>query len=134
MTNFEMVKEWHTAFGVPVAEKPTHLTDERYKLRLELIAEEAAEYAVAIREGDLVEMADALTDLLYVTYGAMIEHGFPADDLFVEVQRSNMSKLGSDGKPICREDGKVLKGPDFSMPDIAGVLGWEQATLPEPTE
>lgn len=122
MTNFEMVKEWHKKFGVPVGEHPQHIPNERFNLRVDLLWEELDEYQCAVNEGNLVEAADALADILYVTYGAMVEHGFPADELFAEVQRSNMSKLGADGKPILREDGKILKGPNFFVPDIQRVL------------
>ena len=122
MTNFEMVADWHRHFGVPVGESPQMLTPARHKLRVELIREEFEEYTDAVATGDLVGAADALVDLLYVTYGAMVEHGFPADTLFAEVQRSNMSKLGADGLPILRDDGKILKGPGFELPNLAAIL------------
>jgi predicted HAD superfamily Cof-like phosphohydrolase len=122
VSNFEQVRAWHLAFGVPVGSAPQLLDTDRQTLRFSLIDEEFQEYRDAIADGNLTEAADALVDLLYVTYGAMVEHGFPADRLFVEVQRSNMSKLGADGEPVLRDDGKILKGPGFFLPDIDGVL------------
>lgn len=89
---------------------------------MSLIAEEVQELQDAYDAGDLVEMADAWADLIYVVYGAAMTHGVNLDEVLTEVQRSNLSKLGEDGNPIYREDGKVLKGPFFSEPDIAGVL------------
>ena len=128
MTNFEMVKEWHKTFGVPIGFSPQPLLHHRQQLRISLIKEEFKEYRKAVRAGDVVGAADGIADLLYVTYGAAVEHGFPADALFKEVQRSNMSKLGADGKPIYRDsDKKVLKGPNFSLPNFDDVLraaGW----------
>lgn len=128
MTNFEMVKEWHKTFGVPIGFVPQPLAHHRQELRFELISEEFKEYRKAASRGDVVKMADGLTDILYVTYGAMVEHGFPANHLFTAVQRSNMSKLDDDGKPIYRKsDQKVLKGPNFEEPNFDVVLrmaGW----------
>ena len=109
-------------FGQDVKKDPDFPSEETQKLRLELIAEELEEMWEAIEDKDLVGVADALTDILYVTYGAGHAFGIDLDRCFAEVQRSNMSKLGEDGKPIYREDGKVLKGPNFSAPDIGKFL------------
>lgn len=122
MTNFESVRKFHTAFGQPVNDTPRIPADERCDLRIELIDEEFKELKDAITAKDIVGIADALTDILYVTYGAGLEFGVDLDACFAEVQRSNMSKLGEDGKPIYREDGKVLKGPSYSPPDLKAVL------------
>jgi predicted HAD superfamily Cof-like phosphohydrolase len=109
-------------FGQDVKRSPELPNDETSKLRLELIGEELGELEEAIANKDLVEIADALTDILYVTYGAGHAFGLDLDACFREVQRSNMSKLGEDGKPIYREDGKVLKGPNYSEPDLKKTL------------
>lgn len=121
-TNFEMVREWHEAFGVPAPDKPQDITFNRHTLRVDLIEEELDEYRTAWNQEDLVEAADALADLLYVVYGTAVEHGINIDEVFAEVHRSNMSKLGEDGKPIYREDGKVLKGPNFELPKIEEII------------
>jgi len=121
-TNAEMVAEWHRAFNVPILDKPDFPDEARVVLRINLVAEEVSELFAAVRNKDIVEVADALADLLYVTYGMAHEFGIPIDEVFEEVQSSNMSKLGGDGKPIYREDGKVLKGPNFRPPEIEGVL------------
>ena len=117
-TNFDHVREFMTTFGQEVKKTPELPDEETRKLRLELIAEELEELWDAIEDKDLVAIADALTDILYVTYGAGHAFGIDLDECFREVQRSNMSKLGEDGKPIYREDGKVLKGPNYSEPDL----------------
>lgn len=118
MSNFEKVKEFMNAFGQEVKTKPELATVDVMALRYELIKEELEELFEAMGEKDLVEIADALTDILYVTYGAGHAFGIDLDACFDEVQRSNMSKLGADGKPIYREDGKILKGPNYSEPDL----------------
>jgi predicted HAD superfamily Cof-like phosphohydrolase len=92
------------------------------EIRCALIEEEAAEFREALEADDLVEVADAVADLLYVVYGAAVTFGIPIDEVFAEVHRSNMTKLGTDGTPIYREDGKVLKGPSYEPPDVLGVL------------
>jgi len=94
-------------------------------LRFNLMDEENREYLEAVNNNDVVEMADALGDMLYILCGTILEHGMQhkIEEVFHEIQRSNMSKLGEDGKPIYREDGKVLKGPNYFKPDIAGILG-----------
>lgn len=127
-TNFEMVKEFHQAFEVPSAEKPTEPSEELFRLREDLIAEEFGEFydahfdSVVDFEPDLIEIADAIGDMLYVIYGTADQYGLDADAIFAEVHRSNMSKLGEDGKPIYREDGKVLKDPGFEQPKLRKVI------------
>ena len=123
-TNFQRVKEFMKSFGQEVKSKPEWPNDETMELRIDLIEEELGEFKDAIINGDgtLVDVADALSDLLYVVYGAGHSFGIDLDDCFAEVHRSNMSKLGEDGKPIYREDGKVLKGPNFSEPDLTSIL------------
>ena len=122
-TPHDLVMEWHTTYNVPVGDKPFPLTVDRQKLRMDLIEEEWKELILAGHTGNFIEQVDALADMVYVIYGMAIEMGVNLDTVLEEVQRSNMSKLGLDGKPIYREDGKVLKGPNFSPPDIAKVLG-----------
>lgn len=121
-----LVAEFHRTFGHPVREgKPSleHMSIERREMRLNLIREEVGElYYALVAPGDIVEVADALADLAYVIHGFALEAGIPLNEVITEVHRSNMGKLGADGKPIYREDGKVLKGPDYSPPDIAAVL------------
>ena len=123
-TNFQRVKEFMKSFGQEVKSKPAWPHWETMDLRIDLIQEELGELKDAIVDGDgtLVDVADALSDLLYVVYGAGHSFGIDLDDCFAEVHRSNMSKLGEDGKPIYREDGKVLKGPNFSEPDLTSIL------------
>ena len=118
MTNFENVKKFMQTFGQEVRTKASFPNDKIVKLRLELIREELAELKEAIEKEDIKEVADALTDILYVTYGAGHAFGINLDKCFEEVQNSNMSKLGSDGKPIYNEDGKVMKGPDYFKPNL----------------
>jgi predicted HAD superfamily Cof-like phosphohydrolase len=100
------------------------LGDRKIQLRYRLMDEENREYLEAARRGDLVEVADALGDMLYILCGTILEHGMQhkIEEVFEEIQRSNMSKLGADGKPLYREDGKVLKGPDYFKPDIKSIL------------
>lgn len=121
-TNNVMVKEFMETFGQEVKTSPEFPNAETVELRIELIAEELEELWDACNQKDVVAVADALTDILYVTYGAGHAFGINLDDCFAEVQRSNMSKLGEDGKPIYRDDGKVLKGPNYSEPDLKSVL------------
>ena len=121
-TNADDVKTFMTTFGQEVKSKPEFPDLDTVNLRIELIREELQELVDACGARDIVEVADALTDILYVTYGAAHSFGIPIDACFKEVQRSNMSKLGEDGKPIYREDGKVMKGPGYSVPDIKNVL------------
>lgn len=122
VTNFERAREFHEVFAIPIGSAP-HIPVARLKLRLDLIDEERRELDEALEANDVVEVADALTDIAYLIYGTAIEFGIDLNACFAEVHRSNMSKLGADGKPIFREDGKVLKGPSYSPPDLAKVLG-----------
>ena len=122
MTNFEKVRNFMETFGQDVKTSPEVPDAETVSLRIELIAEEVEELWNACENKDIVEIADALTDILYVTYGAGHAFGIDLDKCFDEVQRSNMSKLGEDGNPIYREDGKVMKGPNYFKPNIAKVL------------
>ena len=124
-SNFEMVRDFMDSFGQEVKTKPEFPDNDTIALRLELIEEEVRELREAIGNADLVEVADALTDILYVTYGAGHAFGIDLDKCFTEVQRSNMSKLGEDGKPIYRDDGKVMKGPNYSEPDLKKCLHLE---------
>ena len=121
-TNFEKVENFMNAFGQEVKVQPELADFNTAELRFELIAEEVQELSTAIDNDDIVEIADALTDILYVVYGAGHAYGIDLDDCFNEVHRSNMSKLGENGKPIYREDGKVLKGPGYSPPDLESII------------
>ena len=118
MTNFNKVGIFTKTFGQEVKDKPSFSTDKINELRLSLIQEELNELKEAMNNKDLIEVADALTDLLYVTYGAGHAFGINLDKCFDEVQNSNMSKLGKDGKPIYNEHGKVMKGPNYFKPDL----------------
>ena len=118
MSNFEDVKIFMKTFGQIVREKPIFPDEKTIRLRFDLIKEELNELEQAMKEKDLKEVADALTDILYVTYGAGCAYGINLDKCFKEVQRANMSKLGQDGKPIYNEKGKVMKGPNYSKPDL----------------
>ena len=122
MTNAEKVKEFMEAFGQEVKESPELVDHKTAMLRLKLILEEYDELDAANADRDLVAVADALSDILYVVYGAAHAYGIPIDKCFDEVHNSNMSKLGKDGKPIYREDGKILKGPYFYEPDLKGIM------------
>ena len=119
------VHQFHTAFGLGIQETPVaDLGAKKNQLRFELMKEENEEYLEAANNNDLVEVADALGDMLYILCGTIIEHGMQhkIEEVFDEIQKSNMSKLGANGKPIYREDGKVLKGPDYFKPDIRSIL------------
>tara|TARA_B100000945_G_scaffold87514_1_gene68055 strand:+ start:181 stop:558 length:378 start_codon:yes stop_codon:yes gene_type:complete len=122
MTNFEKVGLFMSTFGQEVKKKSELSSDKINSLRLSLIQEELDELTNAIKENDTLEVADALTDILYVTYGAGHAFGINLDKCFDEVQKSNMSKLGKDGKPIYNEHGKVMKGPDYFKPDLSKFL------------
>jgi len=123
VSNFELVGDFMEAFGQTVQVDPTWPDFSTRELRLELISEEFSELAQAIDDRDMIQIADALTDLLYVVYGAGHAFGIDLDECFQEVHSSNMSKLGPNGKPIHREDGKVMKGPGYFEPDLEGILG-----------
>ena len=118
MTNFERVRKFMEIFGQEIKEKAEFPNSKITSLRYDLIEEELKEFKVAIEKKDLKEVADALTDILYVTYGAGHAFGINLDKCFEEVQESNMSKLGTDGKPIYNESGKVMKGPNYFKPDL----------------
>ncbi|MDP5159004.1 MAG: nucleoside triphosphate pyrophosphohydrolase family protein [Flaviramulus sp.] len=121
----EAVKAFHKAFKIGYRETPkADLGIEKNMLRYKLMREENEEYLEAANNNDLVEVADALGDMLYILCGTIIEHGMQhkIDEVFDEIQRSNMSKLGEDGEPIYRDDGKVLKGPNYFNPDIQSIL------------
>lgn len=119
------VIEFHTSFGLGVSEEMrADLGEQKNMLRFNLMDEENKEYLEAAQNNDLVEVADALGDMLYILCGTILEHGmqYKIEEVFEEIQRSNMSKLGEDGKPIYREDGKVLKGPNYFKPNIKEIL------------
>ena len=122
MTNFKSVGKFMETFGQEVKKKPEIPDAKTVELRIELISEELEELWDACKDKDIVSIADALTDILYVTYGAGHAFGIDLDKCFAEIQRSNMSKLGKNGKPIYREDGKVMKGPNYSEPDLKNTL------------
>ena len=119
MSNFERVKKFMETFGQEIKEKASFPNDKITSLRYDLIKEELDEFKEAIDKKDIKEVADALTDILYVTYGAGHAFGIDLDKCFEEVQNSNMSKLGGDGKPIYNESGKVMKGPNYFKPDLS---------------
>ena len=119
MSNFNKVGTFMKTFGQEVKTKPSFSTDKINKLRLDLIKEELTELTEAMNNKDLLEVADALTDILYVTYGAGHAFGINLDKCFDEVQNSNMSKLDENGKPIYNEHGKVMKGPNYFKPDLS---------------
>tara|TARA_B110000305_G_scaffold200089_1_gene227123 strand:+ start:221 stop:601 length:381 start_codon:yes stop_codon:yes gene_type:complete len=122
MSNFQSVKKFMQTFGQEVKNKPEFPSEKIVQLRYELIKEELEELHEAIKSNDMKEVADALSDILYVTYGAGHSFGIDLDKCFDEVQKSNMSKLGSDGKPIYNESGKVMKGPNYFKPDLNKFL------------
>ncbi|SDW49831.1 Predicted phosphohydrolase, Cof family, HAD superfamily [Lutibacter oricola] len=119
------VETFHNAFGLGVKNEPiANLSANKIDLRFNLMAEENLEYLEAAKANDLVEVADALGDMLYILCGTILEHGMQhkIEEVFNEIQRSNMSKLGADGNPIYREDGKVMKGPSYFKPNIEAIL------------
>jgi predicted HAD superfamily Cof-like phosphohydrolase len=122
MSNFKKVKTFMETFGQEVKKNPSFSTDKINKLRVDLIKEELDELTEAFENKDLLEVADALTDILYVTYGAGHAFGIDLDKCFEEVQNSNMSKLGDDGKPIYNDSGKVMKGPKYFKPDLTKFI------------
>ena len=122
MSNFDDVKDFMKIYGQEVKTKSSFPNEKIVQLRYDLIKEELDELSLAIKEKDIIEVADALTDLLYVVYGAGHSFGIDLDKCFAEVQRSNMSKLDNDGKPIYNENGKVMKGPNYSKPNLKQFL------------
>ena len=124
MSNFNKVGIFMKTFNQEVKNKPSFSTDKINKLRIDLIKEELEELKIAMENKDLLEVADALTDILYVTYGAGHAFGINLDKCFEEVQSSNMSKLDEDGKPIYNEFGKVMKGPKYFKPDLKKFINW----------
>ena len=122
MSNFNKVGTFMKTFGQEVKTKPSFSSDKINKLRIDLIKEELEELQEAMKNNDLLEVADALTDILYVTYGAGHAFGIDLDKCFDEVQNSNMSKLGENGEPIYNESGKVMKGPNYFKPDLSKFI------------
>jgi predicted HAD superfamily Cof-like phosphohydrolase len=122
MSNFSKVGIFMKTFGQEVKVKPSFSTDKINKLRIDLIREELNELTEAMKNEDLLEVADALTDILYVTYGAGHAFGIDLDKCFDEVQNSNMSKLDQDGQPIYNETGKVMKGPNYFKPNLSKFI------------
>ena len=122
MTNFQKVKNFMETFGQEVKSSPSFSSPKINQLRYNLIKEELDEFKQALDNNDLLEVADALTDILYVTYGAGHAFGINLDACFEEVQNSNMSKLGKDGKPIFNDQGKVMKGPNYFKPDLSKFI------------
>ena len=121
----DAVKLFHTTYGLGVSnEMKADLGEQKNNLRFELMKEENEEYLEAVQNNDIVEIADALGDMLYILCGTILEHGLQhkIEEVFDEIQRSNMSKLGEDGKPIYREDGKVMKGPNYFKPNFEEIL------------
>ena len=121
----DAVQEFHEAFKINVNQEPTlDLSDQIKELRFNLMKEENEEYLEAVQNNDLIEVADALGDMLYILCGTILAHGMQhkITEVFEEIQRSNMSKLGADGNPIYREDGKVMKGPNYFKPNIEAIL------------
>ena len=129
MSNFENVKKFMKTFGQEVKEKAEFPSDKITSLRYDLISEELSELKEAINNKDIKEVADALTDILYVTYGAGHAFGINLDKCFEEVQNSNMSKLGKEGKPIYNDKGKVMKGPNYFKPNLDKFVAWWKTTI-----
>lgn len=123
MTMFEMITEFHLVYGQAAPKAAGYLSPAVQRLRFDLIAEEFREYREAAEHGNFEAIAKEIADLVYVVIGTAVAHGFVRfDEIFAEVHRSNMSKLGRDGKPVLREDGKIMKGDDYQPPDIASLL------------
>ena len=125
INKLKAVQEFHESFGLGIQHAPiAKLDEDKLKLRFDLMAEENEEYLLAAKNNDLAEVADALGDMLYILCGTILEHGmqYKIEEVFNEIQSSNMSKLGEDGNPIYREDGKVLKGPNYFKPNILKIL------------
>jgi predicted HAD superfamily Cof-like phosphohydrolase len=126
LTPFEMVREFHVTYDLPIVDTPGHPPDDRIKLRRDLISEEYWEYDRAVDKEDLVNIAQELADLFYVVVGAALEYGIPLEDVVAEVHRANMSKLDADGNVLLRSDGKILKGPNYLPPDIGSILNLKE--------
>jgi len=129
MTNFEKVRKFMETFGQEIKEKAQFPNEKITSLRYDLIKEELDELKEAMDNNDIKEVADALTDILYVTYGAGHAFGINLDKCFEEVQNSNMSKLGTDGKPIYNDKGKVMKGPNYFKPDLNKFIIWKKTII-----
>ena len=129
MTNFEKVRKFMETFGQEIKEKAQFPNEKITSLRYDLIKEELDELKEAMDNNDIKEVADALTDILYVTYGAGHAFGINLDKCFEEVQNSNMSKLGSDGKPIYNDKGKVMKGPNYFKPNLNKFVAWKKTII-----
>lgn len=123
MTVLEMLKEFHSSFKLAMADKPTLADSDLKKLRQDLMDEEVTELREAVEDDDIVEIADALADIVYIAYGTAVAYGIDLDAVIKEVHGTNMAKLGPDGQPIYREDGKVMKPEGWVPPNIAKVLG-----------
>lgn len=123
-TEIEMVKDFHNAYGHPVADSPKYISSQRCLMRHNILSEEVNELLTAMVNKDLVEVADGIADCLYILFGTAIEFGVAdkMEAVFHEVHQSNMSKLGEDGKPIYREDGKIMKGPNYRKPNINSII------------
>ena len=121
-TQFHNVLEFHETYGAHIQQLPKLPKEDIRKLRFDLLEEEWQEYVEAEKENDLVGIADALADMIYIINGTAVSYGIPLNEIFSEVHSSNMSKLGEDGKPIYREDGKVLKGPNYFRPNIKAII------------
>ena len=124
-SKIKAVELFHNSFGLGVSQKPlADLGVAKNRLRFDLMDEENREYLEAANAGDIIEVADALGDMLYILCGTILEHGmqYKIEEVFEEIQKSNMSKLGADGKPVNRQDGKVLKGPNYFKPDIRSIM------------
>ena len=126
---FDSVREFHETYNLARGSHPALPDEPLRQLRIDLLREEMDEYLQGETNDDIVEIADALADIIYIACGTAVAYGIPLDRVFAEVHRSNMSKLGEDGKPIYREDGKVLKGPNYTPPDVKGVLEQAAASL-----
>jgi len=129
MTNFESVRKFMETFGQEIKEKAQFPNEKITSLRYDLIKEELDELKEAMDNNDIKEVADALTDILYVAYGAGHAFGINLDKCFEEVQNSNMSKLGSDGKPIYNDKGKVMKGPNYFKPNLNKFVAWKKTII-----
>lgn len=121
-TNYEMVEEFHKTFGANVGEKPELPNEQERELRKKLLTEEFNEYLEGEHNNDIVEISDALGDMMYIIYGTAVSYGLPIDEIFQEIHSSNMSKLDENGKPIYREDGKVLKSNLYFKPNIKKII------------